>query len=292
MKGFLNLGNTCYFNSTLQCLINCTPLVNYFVKYGYTGTNTAVIAFKDIINEYWNGNNNVVDPKLLIRELVRWSPQFKGNFQQDSHEAYLCMLEGFHKATRRIIINEAPYYLNVDRDGPAFKQWSLEHRSLVTDLFDGQIKVKVSDVHYETFRSLELTPSHNTSVDALIFDYFNTEDVKDSNKTIKRTIQCPPVCMAIAFKQFFNKVNIKIKKTLDLSWFLDASHHCPFDPKYKLYGVILHGGDRRGGHYVSATCVGEQWYLNNDSRINKIKFEDIQTNSIYMLFFVAINPFS
>ena len=292
MKGLLNLGNTCYFNSTLQCLLNCTPLVNYFKNTRYTGNNTAIVAFVDIINDYWNGNNNVVDPKMLIIELARWSPQFKGNFQQDSHEAYLCMLEGFHEATRQIKINNAPYYFNVDRYGPALKQRQLEKRSLVTDIFDGQMKVSVSDVHYETFRSIELTPTHNATVDALVFDYFMTEKTEDSNITIKRTIQYSPLCMTIAFKQFFNKVNVNIRKTLDLTWFLDKSHHCPFVPKYKLYGVILHGGNRHGGHYVSATCVDKQWYLNNDSRVHKINFKDIQTNAIYMLFFVAIKPFS
>ena len=192
MKGILNLGNTCYFNSTLQCLLNCTPLVNYFNTYGYDGNNTAIIAFRDIVNEYWNGNNNVVDPRMLIIELARWSPQFKGNFQQDSHEAYLCMLEGFHKATQHIKMIKSSYYLNVDRDGPALKQRQLEKRSLVTDIFDGQMKVAVSDVHYETFRSIELTPYPNATVDALVFDYFTAEKAEDSNKTIKRTIQFPP----------------------------------------------------------------------------------------------------
>ena len=292
MKGFLNLGNTCYFNSTLQCLLNCTPLINYFNRHEYTGSDVAIIAFKDVINEYWNGNTNVVDPGLFLRQLTRWSSQFKGHLQQDSHEAYLCMLEGLHKATRHIKLKKSPYYLNVDRDGCAFKQRHLEKRSLITDIFDGQMKVTVSDVHYETFRSIELTPLPNATVDALVFDYFKAEKADDSNNTIKRTIQFPPVCIALAFKQFFNKVTINIKNTLDLTWFLDKSHHCPFVPKYELYGVILHGGNRHGGHYISATRVGDQWYLNNDSRVTKINFKDIQTDTIYMMFFVAIKPFS
>lgn len=35
--GLNNLGNTCYMNSALQCLSNCTPLTNYFINKTYVG---------------------------------------------------------------------------------------------------------------------------------------------------------------------------------------------------------------------------------------------------------------
>ena len=32
MKGLTNVGNTCYINTTLQCLANCDVFLNYFIK--------------------------------------------------------------------------------------------------------------------------------------------------------------------------------------------------------------------------------------------------------------------
>ena len=33
--GFPNLGNSCYMNSALQCLMNCKDLKNYFLEGNY-----------------------------------------------------------------------------------------------------------------------------------------------------------------------------------------------------------------------------------------------------------------
>jgi ubiquitin C-terminal hydrolase len=292
MKGLINVGNTCYFNSMLQCLLNCAPLVNYFYRSGYAGDNKAVKDFENIVNKYWKSDDNVVNPIELLKELATWSPQFRGNYQQDSHEAFLCIIEGLHKETQsdKQIFNDSPYYKLV-KDGSAKKQWEEEESSLVTHLFNGQLKVTVSDVHYETFRSIELTPRYNTNVDALLFDYFKSEITEDTHTKIQKQIQFPPLCMTLAFKQYFKKLDIKFTETLDLSWYMAKDHHCPFKPEYQLYGMILHGGDRHGGHYISATRNMNNWYLNNDSRSSKVELKSIDVNSIYMLFYIIKKPY-
>jgi len=293
MKGLINVGNTCYLNAMLQCMLNCSPLVNYFNVHGYTGDVPALSIFRDIVNEYWNGNDNVVNPIKLLQELVAWSPQFKGNYQQDSHEAYLVIIEGIHKAMQQTTqpFHDSLYYKQ-SKDGPARKQWEEEKPSIISNIFNGQLKISVSDVHYETFRSIELSPTYDTNVDALVFDFFKSETTTDSNKEIKKSIQFAPLCLTLAFKQYFKKTNIKFNETLDLSWYVAEDHHCPFNPVYQLYGIVLHGGDRHGGHYISVTRSLNTWYLNNDSRSTKTTLKEINVNSIYMLFYMAKNPYS
>lgn len=288
MKGLINVGNTCYFNSMLQCLLNCSPLVNYFLRNNYTGDSVV----KDIVYKYWKGDDNVVNPIELLKELAAWSPQFRGNYQQDSHEAFIYVLEGLHKATQsdKEIFYDDLYYKNKVNDD-AKKQWEEEKPSLVSHLFNGQFKVKVSDVHYETFRTIELSPTHNTNVDALMFDFFKSEHTIDTKLKIQKQIQFPPMCLTLTFKQYFKKLDIKFKETIDLSWYMAKDNHCPFKPIYQLYGIILHGGDRHGGHYVSATKHLNSWYLNNDSRSTKTELKNININSIYMLFYIVKQPY-
>lgn len=284
MKGLVNLGNTCYFNSMLQCLLNCNPFVNYFSELDYHGDDQVVKNIKSLVERYWTDEQNVIRPVNALKHLQQWCDQFQGYNQQDAHEAYLCFIEGIHKA---LIGQElVPRYHKLIKDQEAVKQWDQEKPSIITEMFMGQLKVTVDDTHYETFRSLELSPTYDTSVDALVFDYFKKETTSDSDMVIGRRLNYPPIVLALSIKQFFRKYTIDIKKKLDLSWYVDE----PFKKvKYKLYGVILHGGDRHGGHYISMTKWNGQWYENNDSRVRKVNFEDIRTNSIYMLFYLMDN---
>ena len=265
----------------LQCMLNCHPLTNYCL-------NMKVGVYTSVVQEYWKGDTNVVNPIQLLSRFK----QFRGGTQQDAHEAYLAVIEYIHKKTRCDKRN-SPYYKLADTSSDAYKQWYLETPSIVVDLFTGQLQVDVKDTHYETFRSLELSPTCQIStVDALIFDYFKNEQTSDTKMNIKRSIHYAPLCLVMSFKQFFRKSTIKFKETLDLSWYMSKKHKCPHKPMYRLCGIVLHGGDRHGGHYISATkCLGK-WYLNNDSHTRKINISEVNENSIYMLFYTLNNSSS
>lgn len=281
MKGLVNLGNTCYLNSMLQCLLNCKPLVNHILKFKYQGNETSIIKFHTLVYMYWDNSQNVIKPIGALKMLCALSDQFEGYRQQDSHEAYLWFIEGLHKGLQSE--SKGTRYNVLIKDKESRKQWAEEKPSVITEIFMGQLKVKVKDVHYETFRSLELSTTRDTTIEALLFDFFKPEKTQDSNLVINKRIQYPPLALTLVVKQFFRKNTIKIKEDLDLSWFVES----PFkNVNYKLYGVILHGGNRHGGHYISATKWNDQWYENNDSHVKKIQFTDIRINDIYMLFYL------
>ena len=281
MKGLVNLGNTCYLNSMLQCLLNCNPLVNHILKFKYQGDEASIIKFHKLVVMYWSDSQNVIKPIGALNMLCSLSDQFEGYRQQDTHEAYLWFIEGLHKGLQPD--SKGTRYNVIIKDTEACKQWAEEKPSVITEIFMGQLKVTVDDVHYETFRSLELSTTKDTTIDALVFDFFKPEKTEDSNVVIKKRIQYPPLTLVLVVKQFFRKNKIKIKEHLDLSWFVEK----PFKKLgYKLYGIVLHGGNRHGGHYISATKWNDQWYENNDSHVRKIKFSDVKINDIYMLFYL------
>ena len=54
---------------------------------------------------------------------------------------------------------------------------------------------------------------------------------------------------------------------------------------YLLYGVVVHYGSGKGGHYVSYVKVNSKWYYCDDSRVTLADPEaEIDTNA-YILFY-------
>ena len=52
-KGLANLGNTCYMNSALQCLIHVPDLSNHLLKHGYDGPCELTREYAKLLKELW-----------------------------------------------------------------------------------------------------------------------------------------------------------------------------------------------------------------------------------------------
>ncbi|XP_019180959.1 PREDICTED: ubiquitin carboxyl-terminal hydrolase 2-like [Ipomoea nil] len=95
VRGFINLGNTCFFNSVMQNLIAINKLRDYFLRLdGSIGPLTA--SMKKLFTETnpEAGLRGVVNPKSLFGSICSKAPQFRGYQQQDSHELLRCLLDG------------------------------------------------------------------------------------------------------------------------------------------------------------------------------------------------------
>ena len=123
--GLRNIGNTCFMNSTLQCLNSTRPLTEYFLSGQYTkelnrknplGTGGKLaVAYGKLIDEIWSNKYDVVVPSELKRAVGNAFPAFQGYAQQDSHEFLSLFIDGLHEDLNRVL--DKPYTEAVESKG-------------------------------------------------------------------------------------------------------------------------------------------------------------------------------
>uniref|UniRef100_A0AAZ3RVU9 ubiquitinyl hydrolase 1 n=1 Tax=Oncorhynchus tshawytscha TaxID=74940 RepID=A0AAZ3RVU9_ONCTS len=157
--GLSNLGNTCFMNSSIQCVSNTTPLTDYFISgrhlYELNRTNPIGMrghmakCYGDLLMELWSGTQRNVAPLKLRWTIAKYAPRFNGFQQQDSQELLAFLLDGLHEDLNRV--HEKPYVELKDSNGrpdwevasEAWENHLLRNRSIVVDLFHGQLKSQV-----------------------------------------------------------------------------------------------------------------------------------------------------
>ena len=125
LTGLGNLGNTCFMNSSLQCLSNCVSLTEYFLAGSYKdelnrdnplGMRGEIAnAYAGLLNQIWNEQYSSVAPRQFKMQVGRFAPQFSGYQQQDSQELLAFLLDGLHEDLNRV--KKKPYVEVKDADG-------------------------------------------------------------------------------------------------------------------------------------------------------------------------------
>jgi ubiquitin C-terminal hydrolase len=120
--GLQNIGNTCYFNSTIQAIACSRRYLEYKLNEMMIGdvserkVNLALYSFLSQLKSSKAGatsakNNLIINPSTLLSAVCVGNPQFRGRSQQDAHELYVCLMatlkEEYEKMMKSCPLSEA-----------------------------------------------------------------------------------------------------------------------------------------------------------------------------------------
>lgn len=138
--GLANLGNTCYMNSALQCLLHVSEINHYFFfnlfERELNQTNPlgnkgdVAVTFGALLHKLFDNSNSsqsAVSPREFKHTIGRYSSLFQGYQQQDSQEFLSWLLDALHEDLNRIY--HKPYC-----EKPELKDEDIENPSAIIDL--------------------------------------------------------------------------------------------------------------------------------------------------------------
>lgn len=196
--GLVNLGNTCYMNAALQCLMNSTELRDYFLDAQQEfkkdlNTNNALglkgrlaVSFAMLMRQLWTSNTNCISPSHLRDLICTKYHHFRGYEQQDTHEFLCSLMSILHEDLNRVL--KKPFYesaLECEDESSnniakiaeeSWQRFLSRENSIVVDNFYGQFKSKLTcpechriSITFEPFNSLLVpVPSPKTSIKLIL----------------------------------------------------------------------------------------------------------------------------
>ena len=237
--GSKNLGNTCYMNSSIACLSNCTELTTFFLtkefkkyinfsnKYGLKGKLAK--AWYQLLKDYWKTDSQRGNPSDIKSLMGKKYKNYDNYEQHDANEFIIMFLEILSEDLNEINNKK---YLELKEQQPretdeecAKRFWEFNlsrNNSVINDLFCGLYKstiicplCKYKSITYNPFSSISLSIPNREQLIKVKYLNYSKEDIfiyyipKFSlAKTYKIKIR---VEKGISFKCILSQIPEKVK---------------------------------------------------------------------------------
>uniref|UniRef100_A0A1B6H560 Ubiquitin carboxyl-terminal hydrolase n=1 Tax=Homalodisca liturata TaxID=320908 RepID=A0A1B6H560_9HEMI len=317
-SGMINLGNTCYLNSTLQALFHVPAFVNWLLNdkahkdkcetmNGLTHTECLICAMLKTLKCSMenSASSSPIRPHLIYNKLKLICKRLIHGHQEDAHEFLRYLIESMDRSYLRLMQAN-----NLD-------SYSKETTPL-SQIFGGYLRTEVRclecrniSLTFQHFQDLLLDIRQATTVDEALEAYFSRERLGDGEEayrcdkchrrvaaTKQFTVEKPPNVLCIQLKRFGimggkNSRHIQVQQTLDLTkfWVHRAAHPgCRLS--YKLMSLVMHiGPSTNCGHYtaIGLTSSG-QLYLFDDSVVRLVSNHAVSGNNVYIMMYELVTP--
>lgn len=258
MRGLWNLGNTCYFNTAVQCLAHVPPLTKHFFSLDLERCPCDITReYQKVVRQLFiKDRSDPVSPSDLLGAFRVRFPQFTSG-QHDSQEVVLLLIDVFESSLGREFVTEI-----------------FNGEDAQETLWDGGISIVRNP-----FTTLILDVTEPCRLKDLIDDraepipienYVDSDGRTHDVAAVRRVVVRWPKVICISFSMYDYKFPIEI----------------PFEfENKKLFACIIHLGVKNGGHYATLVRRYDKWYIKDDETVREVPKTENFRGEFYMAFY-------
>ena len=298
--GLQNTGNSCFWNSTMQCLLSCKDFQTIIYNKKREINRLHVLGdchhiiyliYNFIINYEKNVRKNSSSFTPVTKnqkELYYW---LEYGEQHDASELLIAImgnLQGLNKILRTdLVIKNKNILTKYSIYNSAFARLELIYQLCDADLKNIFYKTKI-----EVEFIIKVPIQNSNTIINCINDYLKKEEITNPSNYVdcngkleriskKTTYFILPRNLIVQLKRFIQNTNTlrtdKNTKFIYINTEIELRDMNGFY-SFELYAITCHLGGMGGGHYWAYTKYGNQWYLCNDSKVTLIDDIDKEIN--------------
>jgi len=297
MTSLTNIGNTCYLNATLQCLVHIDEL-NIFLN-EHMPKSLLLKEYNDLRQLMLNGHNNITPTRFVkvVHHVCNEKNMdlFTSFSQYDLSEFLRFIMNEFHESMKQNVQISIPAQMtNIDKKciEMMIRNYSKDY-SFIIDYFYGiSISIiettKVESIIPESFFILDLPiPSLPTvTIYDCIKSYTQPEPIEWKDDTTNTYIPAIkkinfwklPKLLFVVFKRFTNS-NHKNNQMIQVPFKITLGTFT-----YQLICVCNHYGSVHSGHY-STLVKKDTWIELDDGSKTSVHIDKVITSNAYCLLF-------